>query len=63
MRVVDHVLDRLDSDRGVLLVRADTLSMALKGLENVLSLRARGKGEVICEEIVVPVHVRDSEHL
>ena len=63
VRVVDRGLYRLDTDRGVFLVARYSMSAVLEPLKYVARISAARKGEVIGEEIVVPIHMRYRQDL
>ena len=63
MRRVEDALDFLDADRRVLDVAPHAHRRRLETLDGQLGAGRRLEREVIFEEIVVPVHVRDRQDL
>ncbi len=59
VRGIKEQLDRVRAYRGILHVAADPIGSGLEGGDRLTGARGAGEGEVVLEEVVVPVDMRD----
>src|SRR5919106_1732835 len=63
VRRVEQGLDPLETDRGILAVIADAVGARLELAEHLLGARRGGEREIVLEEVVMAVDVRDGQDL
>ena len=63
MRRVEQTFDAIEADRGILDVVADAIGARLELTEHLVGARRAGEHEIVLEEVVVAVHVRDRQDL